>query len=111
MVLAHRDGPTRLLMYEPGQAGEVSYIRRRWRSRSWLGSFVFVYIYTAPLWVVVGHAAWRRLEGRLTAVEGLSMQDPGYELPRIPIARTRVNKGKRKRKGPGSFLTSERTPS
>ena len=33
------------------------------------------------------------------------------ELRRILIPRTSVNKGKKKRKGPGSFLTSERTPS
>jgi hypothetical protein len=27
------------------------------------------------------------------------MQDPGYELPRIPIPRTPVNKGKKEKKG------------
>src|ERR671910_2924067 len=37
------------------------------------------------------------------------MQDPGYELPRIPIPRTRVNKGKRKgwvSKDPALLITA-----
>jgi hypothetical protein len=38
--------------------------------------------------VVVGHAAWRRLEGHLAAVELRSMHDPAFELLRIPILGT-----------------------
>src|ERR671910_2517752 len=41
------------------------------------------------------------------------MQDPGYELPRIPIPRTRVNKGKRKgwvSKDPALLITASDLP-
>jgi hypothetical protein len=56
------------------------------------GAFVSLHIYSAPLGVVVGCATWRRLEGRLAAVEGLSIQDPASELRGIPLPRTCVNK-------------------
>src|SRR5918994_7686210 len=51
------------------------------------GAFVSLHIYSAPLGVVVGCATWRRLEGRLAAVEGLSIQDPASELRGIPLPR------------------------
>jgi hypothetical protein len=49
-----------------------------------------------------------RLEGGLQGYRGGAMQDLGYELPRIPIPRTWVNKGRKEgpellRPGP-SFL-------
>ena len=40
--------------------------------------------------------AWR---GASSGIGGASMQDLGYELPRIPIPRTTVNKGKKKGQG------------
>jgi hypothetical protein len=36
------------------------------------------------------------VKGPEVSDQGEAMQDLGYELPRIPIPRTRVNKGKRK---------------
>jgi hypothetical protein len=79
--------------------GGVVYIRQGSRARSWPGSFVFLYIYPAPLGVVVGHAAWLPLEGRLAAVERLSMQDPASVLPRINLPRTPVNKSEGEGRG------------
>ena len=72
--------------------GGVVYIRQGSRARSWPGSFVFLYIYPAPLGVVVGHAAWRRLEGLSAPLRRRSMQDRGSELRRIHLPRTPVNK-------------------
>jgi hypothetical protein len=49
---------------------------------------------------VVDHAAWGASEAILAPLRGGSMHDPGYELPRIPIPRTPVNKGKEKGREP-----------
>src|SRR5215208_2784614 len=38
--------------------------------------------------------------GRFWPYRTGAMQDPGYELPRIPLPRTRVNKGKEKGRDP-----------
>src|ERR687895_492519 len=75
-----------------GGRGGVVYIRRRGQARSWPGSFAFLHIYSAPLGVVVGYAAWRRLEGLSAPLGGESMQDPASELLRIPLPRTPVNR-------------------
>jgi len=37
--------------------------------------------------------------GVFSGTEVIAMQDPGYELPRILIPRTSVNKGKKKGRG------------
>ena len=41
---------------------------------------------------------------------GVVMQDPACELPRMPIPRTRVNKGKKKGRHTAPGPTAERTP-
>jgi hypothetical protein len=51
-----------------------------------------VHIYTSVLQDLGGRGRAGRLEGGLQGYRGGAMQDLGYELPRIPIPRTRVNK-------------------
>src|SRR5215213_1245193 len=51
---------------------------------------------------VTSLAGWGRTGapgGGFQGYRGGGMQDLGYELPRIPIPRTRVNKGKKKGRG------------
>ena len=85
----------RLLMYIPGRRGGVVYIRQRGLARSGPGSCAFLYIYSAPLGVVVGHAAQRRLEGLSASPGGESMQYPASEFRRILLPRRWVNRGKK----------------
>jgi hypothetical protein len=59
------------------------------------GSFICVHVHAPPLDVVVAHAACRLSEAILGALGGLYMQDCRYELPRIPLLRGWVNKGKK----------------
>src|SRR5215203_618609 len=58
-------------------------------------------LYSAPQHVGLIHGAQVAPEATLAAPGGRSMQDPASELLRIPLPRTRVNKGKKKRKGRG----------
>jgi hypothetical protein len=51
-----------------------------------------VHIYTSVLQALAGRARTGRLEGGIPGVSGRAMQDLGYELPRISIPRTSVNK-------------------
>ena len=48
------------------------------------------------LQALAGRGRPERLEGGLQGYRGGIMQDLGYELPRIPIPRTSVNKGKKR---------------
>jgi hypothetical protein len=51
-----------------------------------------VHLHAPPLYVVVAHAVCRPSEAILEALGGLYMQDCRYELPRISILGTSVNK-------------------
>ena len=55
-----------------------------------------MHIYPLVLQALAGRVYAGRLEGGLQGYRGEAMQDLGYELPRIPIPRTRVNKSKKK---------------
>jgi len=55
------------------------------------------HIYTSVLQAVPERGRTGRLEGAFHGYQAGAMQDLGYELPRIPIPRTRVNKGNRSR--------------
>jgi hypothetical protein len=57
---------------------------------------MIVYIYPSVLQALSGRGYAGCLERVFSGVGGEAMQDPGYELPRIPIPRTWVNKGKEK---------------
>src|SRR5215213_8690169 len=50
-------------------------------------------LYAAPQHVDLTHVAQVASEATLAAPGGRSMQDPASELPRIPLPRTRVNRG------------------
>jgi hypothetical protein len=52
------------------------------------------HIYPSVLQALAGRGRTERLEGEIAGDRGEAMQDLGYELPRIPIPRTPVNKGK-----------------
>jgi hypothetical protein len=51
------------------------------------------HIYPSVLQALAGRGRTERLEGEIAGDRGEAMQDLGYELPRIPIPRTWVNKG------------------
>jgi hypothetical protein len=51
--------------------------------------------YTSVLQAISGRGYAGCLERVFSGVPGRAMQDLGYELPRIPIPRTWVNKGKK----------------
>ena len=57
------------------------------------------HIYPSVLQAVSGRGYAGRLEWVISGGWGGDMQDLGYELPRNPIPRTRVNKGKKKGRG------------
>ena len=52
----------------------------------------------------IGAGLCRDLDRCIQGYRAEAMQDPGYELPRIPIPRTWVNKGGEKGRGVESFL-------
>jgi hypothetical protein len=54
------------------------------------------HIYPSVLQAIVGWAMRNVWRGDFMGYWGVVMQDLGYELPRILIPRTRVNKGKEK---------------
>src|SRR5215211_7253648 len=54
---------------------------------------MIAHIYPLELHVVSGRGYAGCLEGCFQGYRGEAMQDPGYELPRISIPRTWVNKG------------------
>jgi hypothetical protein len=56
---------------------------------------MIAHIYPSVLQAVSGRGYTGWLEGCFQAYRGGAMQDLGYELPRIPIPRRWVNKGKR----------------
>src|SRR5215218_1897324 len=58
------------------------------------GAFIWLHLHALPLDVVVANAARRPSEAILEALGGLDMQDCRYELRRIPLPRTPVNKGR-----------------
>ena len=73
------------------------------------GVSAIAHIYPSALQAVPGHGRTERLEGGLQGYLGGAMQDLGYELPRICIPRTQVNKGKREGRGcyaPAPLLTN-----
>ena len=59
---------------------------------------MIAHIYPSVLQAVSGRGYAGCLDGCFQGCWGEAMQDVGYELPRIPIPRTWVNRGK-KRKG------------
>src|SRR5687768_6292304 len=63
-------------------------------------AFIWLHLHAPPLDVVVAHAACRPSEGLISPLGGLFMQDFRYELPRITIPRTPVNRGKKRGRDP-----------
>jgi hypothetical protein len=57
---------------------------------------MIAHIYPSVLQAVSGRGYAGRLEGSIPGYRGGAIQDLGYELPRIPIPRTRVNKARRR---------------
>jgi hypothetical protein len=55
-------------------------------------------IYPSVLQAVSGRGSAGCLDSRFQVYEGEAMQDLGYELPRISILRTRVNKDWKRRR-------------
>jgi hypothetical protein len=55
--------------------------------------------YPSVLQAVSGRGYAGCLDGCFQGCRGEAVQDPGYELPRISIPRTRVNKGIDKGRG------------
>src|SRR5215208_2078097 len=72
----------------------LAYARQHGRTRSVRGSSILLHVYPAPQHVVSTYAACVASEALLAALRGRSMQDPAYELRRIPLPRTPVNRGK-----------------
>src|SRR5919107_5191228 len=68
---------------------------------------MIAHIYPSMLQAVSGRGYAGCLDGCFQGWRGGDMQHPGYELPRIHIPRTWVNKGKKK--GPGSQGTRPET--
>jgi|SRR5215217_1192964 hypothetical protein len=60
---------------------------------------MIAHIYPSVLQAVSGRGYAGCLDRSFQGYRGEAMQDLGYELPRIPIPRTQVNKGKRKGRG------------
>ena len=60
---------------------------------------MIAHIYPSVLQAVSGRGYAGCLDGCFQGYRGEAMQDLGYELPRITIPRTPVNKGKQKRRG------------
>jgi hypothetical protein len=54
---------------------------------------MIAHIYSSVLQAVAERGYAECLDGCFQGCGGEAMQDLGYELPRIPIPRTRVNKG------------------
>ena len=63
------------------------------------GSCAILHIYPSLLQAAAGRGDAGCLERVILGHRGVVMQDLGYELPRISIPRTPVNKIKEKRKG------------
>jgi hypothetical protein len=57
---------------------------------------MIAHIYPSVLQAVSGRGYAGCLDGCFQGYRGEAIQDLGYELPRITIPRTRVNKGKKK---------------
>ena len=64
---------------------------------------MLAHIYPSALQAVSGRAYAGCLEGCFQGYWGVVMQDLGYELPRIPIPRTSVNRVGEPRPRPVSF--------
>ena len=60
---------------------------------------MIAHIYPAVLQAVSGRSYAGCLEGCFQGYRGEAMQDLGFELPRILIPRTSVNKGRKKGRG------------
>jgi len=60
---------------------------------------MIAYIYPSVLQPVSDRGYARCLDGCIQGYRGEAMQDLGYELRRIPIPRTWVNKGKKEGRG------------
>ena len=60
---------------------------------------MIAHIYPSVLKAISGRGHAGCLDGCFQGCRGEAMQDPGYELPRIPLPRTPVNKGKKEKKG------------
>jgi hypothetical protein len=58
---------------------------------------MIAHIYPSVLQAVSGRGYAGCLDGCFQGCRGEAIQDLGYELPRIPIPRTPVNKAQRKR--------------
>jgi hypothetical protein len=72
-----------------------SVLRELWRLQTFVcvrGVSAIVHIYTSVLQALAGRGRTGRLEGGFQGYRDGTMQDLGYELPRIPIPRTSVHK-------------------
>src|SRR5215208_6098724 len=80
-----------------------SVLRVLWRLQTFLcvrGVSAIVHIYTSVLQAPAAAGPNGAPGGGIARVSGRAMQDLGYELPRIPIPRTPVNKGIKKGRSP-----------
>jgi len=76
-----------------------SVLRVLWRLQTFLcvrGVSAIVHIYTSALQAPAAAGPNGAPGGGIARVSGRAMQDLGYELPRIPIPRTSVNKAKKR---------------
>ncbi len=96
-----RSAPSR----SPKSVGkDRSVLRVLWRLQTFVcvrGVSAIPHIYTSVLQALAGRGYAGCLDGCFQGYQGEAMQDLGFELLRIPLPRTWVNKGK-KRKGRGS---------
>ena len=79
-----------------------SVLRVLWRLQTFLcvrGVSAIVHIYTSVLQAPAAAGPNGAPAGGIARVSGRAMQDLGYELPRIPIPRTWVNKVMNKGRG------------
>src|SRR5215217_8356209 len=82
-----------------GVGKDRSVLRGLWRLQTFVcvrGVSAIVHIYPSVLQALVGWGRTGRLEGGLQGYRGEAMHYLGYELPRNPIPRTSVNRGKQK---------------
>src|SRR5918995_2982716 len=99
--LATSSGPSLCPVPNPKECGkDRSVLRISWRIQTFVcgrGASAIVHIYPSVLQALAVRGRTGRLEGGLQGYRGGAMQDPGYELRRILIPRTSVNKGRKKR--------------
>src|SRR5215218_7076797 len=94
--------PLRSVPIPEGCGKDRSVLRGLWQLQTFVcvrGVSAIVHIYPSVLQALVGWGRTGRLEGGLQGYRGEAMHYLGYELPRIPIPRTPVNRASRRAGG------------